>query len=94
LEENNETAADHNLLLLVCKRLKELGQVTDGGIREFIEETESLYYKNVARTTRQQVLAEDTVFLLKANEIPSLVFRGSEISSEFYGDLSAGFRRI
>lgn len=86
LEESKALAADHNLLLLVCKRLKELGQKTDGDINDFLEENRSLSYINVARTSRQQELASHALSLLKTQGIPGLLLRGSECSSEFYGD--------
>lgn len=88
LKEMKALAADHNLLLLLYARLKELQKdiFPKEDILEFLEGSRALYYKNVARSTRQQETAAKTASLLKAQGIPSLVLRGSEIATEIYDD--------
>ena len=86
LEKIKALAINHNLLLLLYKRLgeQEKDVISNGDIREFLKGTEPLYYKNVVRTTRQQESAAKTVSLLKAKGLPSLVLRGSKIAEEIY----------
>ena len=88
LKEMKILAADHHLLLLLFKMLKDRLEhiVPREVILEFLEETEALYYRNVSHATIQQETASRIVALLKAQGISSLVFRGSEIAADIYGD--------
>ena len=88
LKEMKSLAADHHLLLLLFKMLKDRLEhiVPREVILEFLEETEALYYRNVSHATIQQETASRIVALLKAQGISSLVFRGSEIAADIYGD--------
>jgi hypothetical protein len=88
LKEIKTLAADHTLLLLLYRRLSDLREhiVPKEVVLSFIKETKALYYKNVARTTRQQEIAAKIVSLFEGQGIPSLVFRGSKIAADIYGD--------
>ena len=88
LESLKELSIAHNLRLLLYNRLKDPkeGIIPQGEVLKFLEETSPLYYKNVVRTIKQQETAAKTVSLLKAQGIPAIVFRGSEIAEEIHGD--------
>lgn len=81
-------AARHNQLLLLYSQMMRLRETIEPRptVDEFLNELKAAYYWNVLMTVRREAIEHDTIGLLSAEGIPSILLRGSAIARDLYPD--------
>jgi hypothetical protein len=79
-------ALRHNLFMLVYARVKkgQAGAADNRPAAQFLKDNEALYLSGVARSMRQERVADSAISLLKERGIPALVFKGSVLARDIY----------
>lgn len=88
LSEMKREAVRHNELLLLYSQMRRCRERIEprSTIDDFLDELKTAYHWNVLMTVRRESIEHDTIGLLSAKGIPSVLLRGSAIARDLYSD--------
>lgn len=88
LQEMKHEAARHNQLLLFYAQVKKYREMIGPAacVDDFLEGQKAVYYKNVARSMKQEAAENKTLSLLSAEGLPTVLLRGNAIARDIYPD--------